>query len=146
MVDKIHILQQVQPKTEVDYAWAAGFFDGEGCVYVKVPKEGWPSQIKVCIGQTSVDVLEKFLDIFEVGTIFGPYIQRKGGNGAPFYNYMVSSAYEIITIFSHMWPYLGKAKREQFTSKIEIYQSRVYKSGKPVKSLAHELEFMEKEA
>ena len=52
-----------------DLAWAAGFFDGEGCTSggtnVRCPV--------IIIGQVHREVLEKFLMVLGVGTIYGPY-------------------------------------------------------------------------
>jgi hypothetical protein len=48
-------------------AWAAGLFEGEGTI---VDSAG-PVQLRVKM--TDLDVLERLLDVFGVGEIYGPY-------------------------------------------------------------------------
>ena len=50
-------------------AWAAGFFDGEGCVIIEISKEkrcrhGFRTALHVHVTQTSIPCLEKFLSRF----------------------------------------------------------------------------------
>lgn len=50
-------------------AWAAGFFDGEGCVMVEMSKEkaclhGFRTSLHVTVTQTSLPCLQLFLDKF----------------------------------------------------------------------------------
>lgn len=54
---------------EVFLAWAAGFFDGEGCVIVEISKEkacrhGFRTSLHATVTQTSLPCLEKYLERF----------------------------------------------------------------------------------
>lgn len=50
-------------------AWAAGFFDGEGCVMVEMSKEarckhGFRTSLHTTVTQTSLPCLQRFLEVF----------------------------------------------------------------------------------
>ncbi len=56
----------------LDIAWAAGLFDGEGCVYVARSKHdgmryGHHYRISCCISLTHLQTLERFRDLFGGG-------------------------------------------------------------------------------
>jgi hypothetical protein len=48
-------------------AWAAGLFEGEGTI---VDSTG---SVQLRVKMTDLDVLERLLDVFGVGDIYGPY-------------------------------------------------------------------------
>jgi hypothetical protein len=50
-----------------EVAWAAGLFEGEGSI---THSKGRP---QLRIQMADLEVLERFLEIFGVGTIYGPY-------------------------------------------------------------------------
>lgn len=55
--------------SELFLAWAAGFFDGEGCVMVELSKEkrcrhGFRTSLHVTVTQTSLPCLQLFLENF----------------------------------------------------------------------------------
>jgi hypothetical protein len=52
---------------ELDIAWAAGLFEGEGTI---VDSTG---SVQLRVKMTDLDVLEKLFDVFGVGGIYGPY-------------------------------------------------------------------------
>ena len=63
---------------ELELAWAAGFFDGEGCTCIWKGNTGFNNRrVQVQIHQSSADgtpeVLKRFLEAVEVGKIYGPY-------------------------------------------------------------------------
>lgn len=60
--------------TEAEIAWAAGLFEGEGCVSVQRPKHA-PNvvQVRLQVTSTDRDVLEKFADAIGCGRLYGPY-------------------------------------------------------------------------
>lgn len=49
-------LQRLEEVAEVDYAYIAGFFDGEGCIKISDPGNGW-LYLEIGITQTRLDVL-----------------------------------------------------------------------------------------
>jgi hypothetical protein len=96
---------------ETEWAWAAGFFDGEGSTSVLYPgkSEGRPEGyacLHVKVSQKDRRPLERFQAALGMGSITGPYqpgdihCWQKGGKGA-------NEALELL------WPYLSEPKREQ---------------------------------
>jgi hypothetical protein len=94
----------------LELAWAAGFFDGEGCTILDVQRSGF-SYVRLCIKQVVRENLERFMAaVGGVGTLNGPY--QKVENAQPISRYRVSGtgAREALKL---LWPYLGEAKRQQ---------------------------------
>lgn len=57
--------QDVSQATEVQWAWAAGLFEGEGCIYV--PKDGSRGRSQLIVRMTDLDVMQRFHSIVGVG-------------------------------------------------------------------------------
>ena len=94
-------------KTEL--AWAAGFFDGEGCFSIK----GRRRKLRLSMSITQVDrrPLDRFVAAIGYGLVAGPY-QPPSHRGKPYYGvYITGEAAEIIAEFLSM--YLGEPKKEQ---------------------------------
>lgn len=92
-----------------DWAWLAGFFDGEGCTQV-LP--GSRYAVQVVITQKDIRVLEKAQSIAG-GSISGPYNvgRTEGGLGA--YQWRVSTYEGVVYALERMWPYMSEVKRMQ---------------------------------
>lgn len=97
---------------QTELAWAAGFFDGEGCVTYRAQT----GQLCLSIPQVDRRVLDRWIEAVGVGMVRGPY---KMGAGRPGWQdqYVIS-----ITNFKgtkltleRLWPWLGEVKREQGT-------------------------------
>lgn len=69
---------------QTDYAWAAGFVDGDGCISVQLqrgPKERKRklyANIQVIVTQKTPEPLEHFRDIFGLDTKISLYDKRRG--------------------------------------------------------------------
>jgi hypothetical protein len=97
----------------VELAWAAGFFDGEGCTsYRKKSKPQWGAQVSIT--QFHPETLERFQSAVG-GKVYGPY-QRN--DGKEFWQWRASSKADGFTALQKLWPYLGSLKREQAASLI----------------------------
>ncbi|PYS90446.1 MAG: hypothetical protein DMF62_04605 [Acidobacteria bacterium] len=94
--------------SETDYAWLAGFIDGEGCFRWAKGGRGVGS-IRLTVGQKHREVLDKIARIAECGHVNGPYIS---GN-----KYMWSiSAAQLRNLMPKIWPYLGIVKKRQYNN------------------------------
>lgn len=92
---------------DVDLAWAAGFFDGEGHCRGKFSKTvGLRAELQV--GQKLIDCLERLKSIFGVGTIGGPYHKEN-----PVYFWYVTKSSQVDEVLTKLWPYLSSPKRIQ---------------------------------
>lgn len=120
-------------KNEIELAWAAGFFDGEGCICIK--REGrYYRIIRLSICQTDKTPLIRFRNIFNFGKIVLVNIKSPGkiitANGnirervlKPKWLLDYYGARAIKTIHT-IYPYLSKPKQEQYQRiYTEIYNS-----------------------
>lgn len=101
---------------ETDRAWAAGFWDGEGCVSLTYRSYGYSTnpipRIVVQVAQVDRRVLDKFQKIMGYGNILGPY-KPKTKNSNPYYVWRVEGNTHLQEIFDILGPYLSEAKTEQ---------------------------------
>lgn len=76
---------------ETDLAWAAGFIDGEGCIYIAESRGYY--KLVISVGNTNRESVDKLKTIFNCGTIIHKksnpsknqkefYIYRSTGNDA----------------------------------------------------------------
>ena len=105
-----------------DYAWAAGFWDGEGCVSLTHRQHGYSStpvpRIVVQVAQVDRRVLDRLQSILGYGNILGPY-KPKTKNSQPYYVWRVEGVKHLSTIRDMLSPYLGEVKLEQMDAALE---------------------------
>lgn len=96
-------------KKSLELAWAAGFFDGEGCTGIGHQKAGKGNDyLAVAISQKYPEVLHRFQAAVGLGKVYGPYVSR----GATTYKYAVSHR-KAKEVLEQIWPFLGERKRAQ---------------------------------
>ena len=118
---------QVAP---TDAAWAAGFFDGEGCT-TGVNRPGGKIA-RVSIGQVDPRVLLKFQEIFKCGYVRGPYKRKKVKHSkhSPIYNYNISCYQDIVFVLRCLWPYLSQVKKKQALKYVPALRKKAsYRNG-----------------
>lgn len=103
------------------YAWAAGFFDGEGCIRVNRTRNRHGSGydlLVIQISQKDRQVLDRFQEIFGVGKVY----PRSNPVG---FVYTVGKQDAIHEIFEKMWPYLSSIKKHDFNRAAKLAVGRV---------------------
>jgi hypothetical protein len=94
---------------ELEYAWAAGFFDGEGSVICH------RKYATIKVNQKEPELLHKLKSIFDVGYVRGPYFSTTvKGKSTHIHEWTVTKRKDVVFVFELMKPYLGFRKREQF--------------------------------
>lgn len=96
-----------------ELAWAAGFFDGEGCTSIK---QGSRISLRLSVGQTNQITLKRFQNAVGYGTINGPYKVKKL-NWTPHSQWNTWSDAALIVI-QKLWKYLSPIKQQQFLTKL----------------------------
>lgn len=110
MVDTLFVVNREE------LAWAAGFFDGEGC-FSYTAKAGFAT---VTIGQVDRRVLDRFQEaIGGVGKIYGPYTTRSPSrlSKKPQYQYRAHRRADVQSIAAMLWFMLVRSsaiKRGEF--------------------------------
>lgn len=110
---------------EIELAWAAGFFDGEG--YIGCKKDG---TVRLSIDQINKAPLNRFQKaVGGLGTVTGPH--PPSGLGKRWqYDYEVANG-RAIQVFKLIEPYLCEIKVEQGTD--AIIKSDTIRAAKPTK-------------
>lgn len=98
-----------------DIAWAAGLFEGEGCVrYWRTGARQWGTP-QMSIGMTDLDVLQSFHRIVGVGTLNGPY-RKNGGpnkNYKPQWVWTARNFENVQALIAAFWPWLQSRRRQR---------------------------------
>ena len=105
-----------------ELAWAAGFFDGEGCFsYTDRGRHGVAT-----IGQTDMRPLERLRQAVLVGKIYGPYDKKHPGRVSkrPQWNYRAHRREHVQAIAAMLWFKLGPVKRRQALDVLARYSNR----------------------
>lgn len=113
---------------QIDLAWAAGFFDGEGSVGAY--KSGRTFYLsagykypKVSVTNTDLELLEKFQRIVGLGKIYGPRKLEKA-HWKPRYDYRLDGFENVQKLFDLLYLYLGTFKIERFEEALASYSNR----------------------
>jgi hypothetical protein len=97
---------------EIDIAWAAGLFEGEGSIYIaSIRKYRYP---RLQVTSTDRDVLEKFISIVKYGRIYsnGHVRSNRMGNKQKHW-IQISNIGECRYVVREFWPYLCSRRRQQ---------------------------------
>lgn len=97
-------------------AWAAGFFDGEGSLWIaRTPcAQKWRG-LALELPQSSEagvpDTLRRFLAIVGAGSISGPRRQRNRWSRLPQYRWQLTGRYQVSAVIRCLWPFLATVNR-----------------------------------
>ncbi len=99
-------------------AWAAGFFDGEGCFCTHFRAKADSHKYTATIGQVDRRVLDHFREAVQLGKIYGPMGPYKGQlpNARPHYKIDIYGFEQVQALLALLWTWLGPVKREQAKS------------------------------
>lgn len=106
-----------------ELAWAAGFFDGEGCFQfniepIKKGRNVTSRRIGCRINQISDIPLVRFQAAIACGQVAQYGFTT---TGKPFYSFTTGSFENVQAIIAKLWKYLSKPKREQAISVLRKY-------------------------
>ena len=101
----------------LDLAWAAGFFDGEGCTSLSTRR----NSIDLTVNQIHLDTLERFRDAVGMGVIYGP---RDKPGAQPQWSYRVFGHEQVQAVIAMLWPWLTPWKREQAAAALRAHRVR----------------------
>lgn len=99
-----------------DHAWFAGFFEGEGNVRLSSRRTGNHQRaygspaLDIC--QVNKEPLEKVLQLFPFGHLYGPYQYKS--NRQPHYKFMITGRDRVELVYRIIFPLLSAKRRAQF--------------------------------
>lgn len=90
-------------------AWAAGLFEGEGCISTynngQSAKRYWQLELRM----TDEDIVRRLHEVLGVGSVYGPYEQK--ASTKPFWQLNVRKQEEVRQVLELLYPYLGERRR-----------------------------------
>lgn len=92
----------------VELAWAAGAFEGEGCITFKTTKGRRYAQLTISQhgGDEAVAFLQRFVDAVGFGRVLGPYEKNTGLGTKPRYLVQLQSQKQVAAVVSALEPYM----------------------------------------
>jgi LAGLIDADG endonuclease len=94
-----------------EYAWAAGFIDGEGCFSLHSNQ-----RVRLSVVQHDLRPLKKLQTIIG-GSICGPHGPYSNGSTTPRWTLSMGAQKQLTEQVQMLWPYLSEPKREQWNKK-----------------------------
>lgn len=107
------------------FAWAAGFYDGEGSLTLVKSKKGLQRQyyrLNLNVVQTDRSVLERLQQALPYGKIYGPYRQGRGHH-KDYWQWHVDVFQNIQQAICCLWPWLSQPKRAQARTAFLAYRA-----------------------
>ncbi|KKN48386.1 hypothetical protein LCGC14_0653330 [marine sediment metagenome] len=103
---------------QLEIAWAAGFYDGEGSVSCGSNNGNPQTRIQLGIGQKNdgdkiAAVLERFKKAVGVGKI---YRKTRKGKEINQHQYLISKEKDVHKVINKLWPFMSYKKRYQATT------------------------------
>jgi len=94
-------------KPDLEIAWAAGFYEGEGSI-----SACGGHHLILSLGQVDIEPLGRFATAMPSGAISGPKKQNSALSRKPFYQFQANGEGALNCIRA-MWPNLSTRRREQ---------------------------------
>jgi|SRR5271166_3728109 len=111
-----------------DFAWAIGLYEGEGCATVE---KGTRPSCRMTVTSTDHDVLERFRDAVQCGTIgFKGNTSRLGKK--PIWEWRLCRQAQIKSLLQCMMPHLSRRRQQQAQRTLDfIGRPRLSPNGRP---------------
>ena len=93
-------------ESDLNVAWAAGLFDGEGSTTVLKTQRDRYSYVRMNVPQKDRRVLDKFLSVVCAGTIYK-------ANTRDIHSLDIYKQADVEHTLNLLWPYLSEIKKEQ---------------------------------
>ena len=106
----------------MSFEWAAGLFEGEGCLYKDNRKNTWTLQIRM----TDRDVVQTFADVMGTGNrIYDESLQpnRIASGHKPTYRWVCTRKAEVKRIILRMLPLLGDRRAHKILDCLDSYEN-----------------------
>jgi hypothetical protein len=92
-----------------EVAWAAGLFEGEGCITGRIQKGGKTPDMFLQVVSTDEDVVRHFHNVVRLGSVRGPIIKKVGYK--PCWEWRARGFQPSQAILAWFWPFLHARRR-----------------------------------
>lgn len=102
------------PRLREELAWAAGYFDGDGCFHASLrtrPSGSSYTYTSAVIHSTDEELLQRFLAVVRIGKV--TVVRGAKGNRKPVWQWRVQSFEQVQAVGAMLWPWLGTYRRTQ---------------------------------
>jgi hypothetical protein len=119
--------------TREELAWAAGLFEGEGCIYIRYEARWWRSRygsnyLQLQLKMTDSDVVERFYEIVNEGAI---YIERQRKNRKQLWRWYATNR-TAAKVLLMLLPYLGSRRTAKAHESLQMMSpTRIKKTRLP---------------
>jgi hypothetical protein len=96
-------------KSLAKWGWAAGLYEGEGCMYAR-PGGSGSSYLQMTVSSNDRDVLERFREVVSVGRIRGPVLRSQC---QPHYVWRAGARDDVLHVVGMLWAFLSPRRQEQ---------------------------------
>lgn len=113
------------PYKQTELAWAAGFFDGEGCTtaHYGYGKQRLAPRMRLTqSGEQGIVLLHRFRKALGLGKVYGPYPPAKNQNLVRNY-WSVTNTDDCKRALALLLPYLSAVKRKQAKTCFAAYNA-----------------------
>lgn len=94
-------------QSDADSAWAAGLFEGEGCV-------SWTGTgVRITVQMVDADIVARWGAVVGSGRLLGPYQPTVAGR-KPYYQWTICKSDDVEAALIRFRPWLGQRRLEQF--------------------------------
>jgi len=97
-------------KRDIDIAWAAGLFEGEGCITVRMVGHKYPSW-GITLVMTDEDVVRKFTEIIGCGNL--RLEPSRNPKRKPIWCWNTYNRIDVFNTLEMLLPYLGARRRSR---------------------------------
>ncbi len=117
-------------KADIDVAWAAGLFEGEGCITANVTKAKGLTYRRpyLSLRSTDLDVVERFHGVVGCGRVLpikSPSHVNKGRK--PAWDWRAASSEDVQAVLTLLRPHLGDRRGEKADEALSFYTT--YRKG-----------------
>lgn len=100
--------------TAADVAWAAGIFEGEGCLTKRGRTSG-----EAQVGMTDKDIVERFGAIIGVGRL---HVERRNNpRHSTVYRWTLTNQADVAKLICLFWPWMGERRRAAAMEMLERF-------------------------
>lgn len=128
-------------------AWAAGFFDGEGCISISRNRKRQPARLQCIVVQKSITPIEEYCELWPKGGVNITHRNQPSGR-VGYYRWTISGA-NAADMLQEMYPYLLEKKDQaylaiEFQDTVNAARFKYGKKGLPPEALAYRNQVAEK--